>query len=747
MIEDVQQSIKKIQTQLKTPLEAIVDLTQRFDEEDNLTPSQKNRIREILDSVEIIHSVITALDPKSKQLTTDNLTNPRILIVEDNLTNQELLLQQLQMLGFSADTADNGKIAIDKLTQSYYQIILTDLNMPLVDGYELTKKLRKLEQNTLNQSIIIAITANALVGEKEKCLAAGMDAYLSKPLNILDLKEILAQWQEPLDTASLTLENSATQFSDSKIIDRSYLINSLGNDYKKHVSILKSYLKFAPEAIHELLSAYKNRNIKLIHFYSHKLKSSSRSIGAIALADNNQQIEKAAEQQDWDDIDRLCPQITHLYADIERAIENIFLEEKSDNPTAQNVPEQDKADLSHYTNILVIDDDEFILSQLSIIFKDLGFKKIITVNNAQQALNLINRFNNIDLLLCDLNMPEIDGISVLRRLSECSYRGSIILISGEDKRVLKTAFELAKAHQLKVMGFLEKPISQTSIIKLLQNSESDQSLHKKLITEAKVEKDLGITIEKLSDAIKNNLLTVYFQPQLDLLSNQIIGAEALVRWIDPELGFIAPDIFIPIAEEQGLIDDLTNLVIEQSLFQLNQWQSQGYNLKLSINFSIDSFTQLELPDLLLLQLKRFDIKPSDIVLEVTERRLMDNMINVLEVISRLRLQGFALSIDDFGTGYSTMEQLQKLPFTELKIDGSFVYNAGDDPEAKAILESSIELANKIKLQTVAEGVETQDDINLVKSMGCTLAQGYFIAKPMPAEQFIQWYTESVYSLE
>jgi len=335
---------KAIKEQLLSPINVIHGFIQLFEMDDNLTSSQIKRIEEINLSIAKIIDVIEHIPEQSlkETITAEDHINNLILVVEDNLTNQELLLQQLDMLGYSADTANNGQEALEKLEHINYPMILTDLNMPVIDGYELTKEIREMELNTVQHKIIIAITANALVGEKEKCLQLGMDAYLSKPLNILDLKTLLAKFNEDItksysnntksdkyktDNTTKLINNqtsdsnaSSTKTSHSQIIDKSCLIHSIGNDHSKHITVLKSYLKHAPEVINELSNAYNERNIEQVQFYSHKIKSSSYSIGATELADANKAIEQAASENNWIIIDSIAPNIERLYKEAEAAI-------------------------------------------------------------------------------------------------------------------------------------------------------------------------------------------------------------------------------------------------------------------------------------------------------------------------------------------------------------------------------------------------------------------------------------------
>lgn len=187
-----------------------------------------------------------------------------------------------------------------------------------------------------------------------------------------------------------------------------------------------------------------------------------------------------------------------------------------------------------------------------------------------------------------------------------------------------------------------------------------------------------------------------------------------------------------------MMDLLTRSVFRSASQQLGEWTRAGHDLSLSVNLSMDNLTQLDLPEVLTEIAVAAGTHPTQFTLEITESRFMQNAVACLDVVTRLRLKGFGLSVDDFGTGYATLELLQQLPFTELKVDRIFVHNAHDDPIARAILQSSVQLAHSLGMQVVAEGAETAKDLQCVVEAGCDTIQGYVIARPMDAVAFIEW---------
>jgi len=233
-------------------------------------------------------------------------------------------------------------------------------------------------------------------------------------------------------------------------------------------------------------------------------------------------------------------------------------------------------------------------------------------------------------------------------------------------------------------------------------------------------------------------LVPYFQPQVDARTRKVVGVEALARWRHPQDGILGPGAFITVAEENGLIIQLTDQMLTQSLRQWRQWHDAGLDLSISVNLSMHSLNCLSFPDQLVAEAQAIGAPLDRLVLEITESHLAQNMRVSSDVLTRLCLKRIRLSIDDFGTAYSNMEKLQMLPFSELKIDRAFVHGAAKNPSSYAILKSSAELGRRLDMKIVAEGVETQEDWGCAADLGCDLIQGFYVARPMPGDQISSW---------
>lgn len=384
------------------------------------------------------------------------------------------------------------------------------------------------------------------------------------------------------------------------------------------------------------------------------------------------------------------------------------------------------------TQILVLDDEPFTLKLLASMLSNLGFNRVVTCDNGQAALNRVDDAANAPrLILCDLNMPGMDGVEFVRKLVEHGYAGSLILVSGEDERTLRSAQKLVKAHRIRVLGSLHKPVSLSMLSNLMGTWAP---------TVAAVQRRprKRYEAERLSQAIRHGELLNYYQPKVSVASAEVAGIETLVRWRHPEDGMVLPDQFIGVAEAHGLINALTNGVLVQALRDAAAWSQQGLALKLAVNVSMDNLTALEFPEFVTAQALAAGIAPHTVVLEVTESQLMKDLRGPLEILMRLRMRRFRLSIDDFGTGHSSLAQLRDMPFDELKIDQSFVHGAHSNDTNRALFFASLGLAKELGMEVVAEGVEDQADWEFLRRTRCDLAQGYFIARPMPAGDLIPW---------
>lgn len=389
---------------------------------------------------------------------------------------------------------------------------------------------------------------------------------------------------------------------------------------------------------------------------------------------------------------------------------------------------------------LIIVDDDCMTCELLATAAEGIFDEIKQYNDAASFLQ--QPLSQTDIVLLDLQMPEIDGVETIRLLAQSHSPACLILISGYDESVLRSARVLARDLGLRVEGNLTKPIGiaqlttlLSSLVEELAEAPAPENMRPILTDPA----SFIPTEADLLQAIERHQLVLHFQPQVSLKSSALVGLEALVRWQHPQYGTLYPDRFIALAESSGLIGKLTEEVLNLAVCQSKEWHEQGYAFKISVNISAENVSNLEMPEYLESLTKRFELDSHMLMLEITESALMSEITTSLDILTRLRLKGFKLSIDDFGTGFSSLSQLHKIPFTELKIDQSFVRRMNEDPQSAAIVETCIMLGHKLKMLVVAEGVENHKIWQQLKELGCDIAQGYQIAKPLPPEELLQWY--------
>jgi EAL domain-containing protein (putative c-di-GMP-specific phosphodiesterase class I)/AmiR/NasT family two-component response regulator len=383
---------------------------------------------------------------------------------------------------------------------------------------------------------------------------------------------------------------------------------------------------------------------------------------------------------------------------------------------------------------LVAEDHDFQRSVLVRMLESLGAKAVHEASDGHGALKILeDPTRPVDIVISDLDMPGMDGMEFVRHLGETGVRVSIILASALEHKLLASIATMSEAYGINLLGVVEKPITPGKLEPLIE-------LHKPAQAERARTKTAGptFTLEEIAAGLKNNEFEPFFQPKVELATGRVKGAEALARWRHPQQGIIAPYAFIGMLEDNDLIDELAWVMLRKAAAFCSTWRSAGLEATVSVNLSLKSLTDIQLADRVTELVLSENLEPRHVVLELTESAATTDVGKALENLARLRMKGFGLSIDDYGTGYSSMQQLTRIAFTELKIDQSFVTNATKQESARVILESSLDMAKKLNITAVAEGVETQADWNLVRQLGCGLAQGYFIARPMEAGAYLNW---------
>ncbi len=375
--------------------------------------------------------------------------------------------------------------------------------------------------------------------------------------------------------------------------------------------------------------------------------------------------------------------------------------------------------------LLVVDDEPDICQIVCRVANDLGLEAKSAFSR-DEFLIIFSDFVP-SVIVLDLQLPGSDGVEILEYLAEVQSDAQILLISGLDKRVLSTANRLGATKGLSMLGILSKPMQISELEAALKTAQDAQG------TVTEEDRRNAITSEDLRNAITSDQFFVEYQPKAARTPDdtwRINGVEALVRWNHSKHGVISPLEFIPLAENTGLIDSITEIVLEHTIGQLSDWHNRDLPLSAAVNLSPYLLKDLELPNRVAALLNKYQIDPSHLTLEITESGAMADVAQSMNILTRFRIKNLQLSMDDFGTGFSSLVQLYRMPFSELKIDRSFVQELSSSKEAQTIVRMIIQLAHGLDLSVCAEGVETREALEILTAMGCDTVQGYLISKPV-----------------
>lgn len=386
--------------------------------------------------------------------------------------------------------------------------------------------------------------------------------------------------------------------------------------------------------------------------------------------------------------------------------------------------------LANGLTAMVVEDHDFQRQNLIRTLEKLCFDEIHQASHGVEGLSILEQRQNIDLIICDLDMPEMDGIEFMRHLSELGHQASVIISSAKEHSLINSVEKMARAYGVRLLGVIEKPVNKEEVIKLIIK-------HRSVKPNGIQARYREFGLEDILEGLKQDQFQPYYQPKVDFKSGVICGAEALARWQHPDCGLIAPAAFISALEESGDIDTLTLIMLKKATVACKNWLDQGHTLTISINLSLAGLHDPSVVSTITSIVNKTGLDPKYVILEITESAAMTESATALEILARLRMRGFGLSIDDYGTGFSSLKQLTRVPFSELKIDQSFVTGSTTEPSLQTIIESSIGMAKGLELTSVAEGIEHQAEWDLLKALGCDVGQGYFISKPVSEADFMK----------
>lgn len=391
------------------------------------------------------------------------------------------------------------------------------------------------------------------------------------------------------------------------------------------------------------------------------------------------------------------------------------------------------ADLTY----LVVEDNDFQRRWLVVMLSNLGAQNIIEASDGLTALDILqDSSQGVDICFIDLNMPGMDGMELIRHMAKSDNPVSIILASALDPSLVFSVETMSQAYGINLLGTIAKPATPEGLEALIARHVPPhmRRLHQPA-------SQPSFSIEEILEGLQAQQFITHFQPKVELATGAIKGVEAFARWHHPQHGVVTPGAFIPTLEQHGKIDILTWDVIRQSAAACRALHDQDHFISVSINLASSPLVELSFADRFAECMAQHDVASEFITIEITETAAKTDVPAFLENLARLRMKGFVLAVDDYGTGDASMHHHLRVPFSELKIDRSFVLGAGKNEAVELALRSSLDLAKKLNRESTAVGIETRQDWDLLQKLGCTNGQGYFIAKPMEARALPSWMAE------
>lgn len=379
--------------------------------------------------------------------------------------------------------------------------------------------------------------------------------------------------------------------------------------------------------------------------------------------------------------------------------------------------------------VLIVEDHPFQCRSLAALFESVGHFEVDIAWDGASALQRLAA-SSFDLLLTDLMMPHMDGIQLIQALAHLPSPPALALMSAASRRMLIGAGQVAKNLGLCVVGLLPKPLGARNLLELRESLNERVEQARTFRT-----RPTGCRApQTLASALGNGEIQAWFQPKKALHDGNIVGAEALVRWVHPAEGLLMPRDFLADIEHAELEVQLLTSMLAQTLKAQAQWTRIGHPLPVSINLPTHLLDQEGLIERLLAQVRLSRARPRHITFELTESSTTQQSSNYYAGACRLRMMGFGLAQDDFGKGYSSYFNLVSTPFTELKIDRSLIHGCADNEQQASAVLSIVQLGRELNMVTVAEGVETRAELEVLRRMQCHQVQGFIVSPAVSADE-------------
>ncbi len=383
---------------------------------------------------------------------------------------------------------------------------------------------------------------------------------------------------------------------------------------------------------------------------------------------------------------------------------------------------------------LVVDDDADQRFLVARTLNKMGMANVVEASSGRAALEALADVGSpIDVVISDLQMPEMDGMELIRRIGEKALPVSVILVSALDDVLLASAATMTQAYGVRIIGTIGKPITREKLFTVLRHYVPQHA-----VVGSSLDKAFPLEPDQVLAGIAAGQFEPFFQPKVDLVTGRVVGSEALARWRHPAYGLLGPETFLPLLTRAGYLDELSWIMLALGALAAGRWRDAGLNLSVAVNVSATSLADPSYADAVTQIVIGQGLEPSHMILELTESEAIRNVAAALENLTRLRMKGFGLAIDDYGVGYSSMQELSRMPFSEVKIDRSFVMAAATSEKHRMMIAHTVEVARLLGLKTVAEGVETRPELELLESLGCDMIQGFLVAEPMDGHDLLRW---------
>jgi len=676
---------------------------------------------------------------------------PLLLVVDDDVVIRSMLMKSLQKQGFNAIEAPNGAEGIELFRQHRPDMVLLDVLMPVMNGFETCQVMRELDPERTVP--IIMLTGLDDVVSVDKAFDAGATDFITKPINwslfsqrvryALRSREMDFALRKSRHRVDHALKVAMLGYWDWDLETNEFrippgVLDMLGID-RSHNLVLEELINYVPDEDRDrVVYAFNDARSRGTRFVlEHRLQgidNKERYVYQqceVIMDDNDKPRYVLGTIQDITALKRAEDMILHqAYHDMLTDLPNqtLFKERLTH---AIKVAEHS----GHQVAIVSLDIDRFQLINES-LGHDIGNELLVEFAGFLRGVvhegDTVARISGNEFAILLESPSSTEEITdILNNLNQL-LRDNVFDLAGQKVIVsLSMGVSIYPNDDIDVSSLIQCANAAMRKAKSLGGSQEHfytNDMNRRVDNRLRMENDLR-------DALENGDLELYYQPQVDSKTRKIVASEALVRWRHEEHGLIPPIRFIPLAEETGLIQPLGHYVIEHAIKQTREWNQKGHDLSVGINLSARQFMQTNLVDQIKALIDEYKINPNNIDLEITETIVMQDAGNSINKMHQLKDIGVKLSMDDFGTGYSSLSYLNQFPLDVLKIDRSFVKdimgNAGDGAIARAV----IAMAHSMNLKVVAEGVETEQQFEFLKSHGCEIIQGYLISSPVPADEF------------